>query len=136
MSMAHRGYKYALAAIVLLVAALLWWGIVWLDIPPVYRLARTHNPFLFYQGHVLIALAVLLAWFHRWAIHKLLWLCQKINRWASALMMMGVVIVDTSMHLLSIPHIEGWWLPMFGGSAFITGMGAWLNQWRKKPKDL
>lgn len=126
----------ALAAIALLVTLLIWWGLKWLDVPPIYRLARVSNPLFFYQGHMLIMLAVLLAWFHRWAAGALLWLCGEVRRWASALMMLGVVMIDGSMHLLSIPHMEGWWLPIFGGSALLTGMSAWLHQWRKKPQDL
>lgn len=134
--MNNRGYKISVGATALLVALLVWWGLKWLDVPPVYRLARVSNPLFFYQGHILITLAVLLAWFHRWAANALLWLCGEVRRWASALMMMGVVIIDGSMHLLSIPHMEGWWLPILGGSAFITGMSVWLHQWRKKPQDL
>lgn len=129
-------YRWASFAIALLVVLLIWWALKWLDMPPVYRLARVSNPLFFYQGPILIALAVAVAWFHCSTANALLWVCGEVRRWASALMVMGVVIIDGSMHLLSIPHMEGWWLPIFGGSAFITGMSAWLHQWRKKPQDL
>jgi hypothetical protein len=128
-------YHWALMSISAIILALVWWGIAWLDVPPIYRLARLNNPILLYQGHILIMLAVVLAWFHRWAANKLLWLAREIHRWVSALMLMAAIVIDSSMHLLSIPHMEGWWLPLLGGSAFMTGITAWFYQWRKKPAD-
>lgn len=125
--------RWALLSVAFLIAGLLWWGIAWLDVPPIYKL--THNTMLPYRGYTIIALAVSLAIFHRWAASKILWLGEKLHRWISALMMMGMVIIDGSMHLLSIPHMEGWWLPIFGGSVFITGVSAWLHQWRCKLSD-
>lgn len=80
-------------------------------------------------------LAILLAYFHRWAAEKLLWLGEKIHRWISTLLMMGMVGIEAFMHILSIPHLEGWWLPIFGGSAFITGITAWFHDLRSKSKD-
>ena len=131
-----RGYITALSAVALLDAILLWWGLELLFIPPIYKLARMHSPLLYYEGHILILLSVLLAWCRGWAAEKVMWLCKEIHRWASALMVLGALAIDGSMHLLGIPHIEGWWLPLLGSSAFITGMSAWLHGWRKKPKDL
>jgi hypothetical protein len=117
------------------IAALVWWGVTWLDVPPIYRLVRSHNALLFYQGHILIGLAVLLAWWRDWAAHQIVWLGEKLHRWTSALTMLGVVGVDASLHILSIPHIEGWWVPILGGSSVITGVLAYLSKWRHKPCD-
>lgn len=119
-----------------IVTALLWWGVTWLDVLPVYRLVRAHNALLFYQGYVIIGCAVLLAWFRDWAANRILWLGEKLHRWMSALAMLGVVWAEATMHILSIPHMEGWWMPILGGSSVFTGVLACLNKWRKKPSDL
>ena len=131
-----KSHLLAITTIGFLLIGLVVWGSELLFIPPVIKQARLHSTFWYYQGYLLIAVAILLLCFHRLAIKKIMWIYQEVHRWMSALMMMGVVMIDSSMHLLSIPHMEGWWLPIFGGSAFITGMSAWLHQWRKKPQDL
>jgi len=129
--MKTRGYKVALCAIAFMIVGLLWWGVTLLNLPPIYRLARMQNPILNYQSYAVIALALLLAVLHRPVARGILWLGQEIHRLASVAMMFGVVAMDGSMHLLNIPHMEGWWLPLFGGSAVISSLGAWLHQWRK-----
>lgn len=129
--MKTRGYKVALGLIALTASGLLWWGVTLLSMPPVYRLARMNNPMLHYQAYVLITLALLLGLFHRPAVKVLLWLSGEIHRLASIAMMFSVVVIDGSMHLFNIPHMEGWWLPLFGGSAVISSFGAWLHHSRK-----
>lgn len=116
--------RWALLCIALLIAGLLWWGIAWLDVPPIYRL--THNTMLLYRGYAIIALAVSLAIFHRWAAHKMLWLGEKLHRWISALAMLGIIWIEATMHLLSIPHMEGWWIALFSGS-MASGVAAWIR---------
>ena len=133
--MKTRGYKVALCVVVLMILGLLWWGVTLLNLPPVYRLARMNNPMLHYQGHALIAFAMLLALFYRPAVKSFLWLGREIHRLASVAMMFGVVIIDGSMHLFNIPHMEGWWLPLLGGSTLISSLGAWLHHWRKDCGD-
>ena len=133
--MKTRGYNIALCLIALTTAGLLWWGVTLLNQPQIYRLARMQNTILHYQAHTLIVLALLLALLHRPVARGILWLGQEIHRLASVAMMFGVVVMDGGMHLLNIPHMEGWWLPLFGGSALISSLGAWFHQWRKKPQS-
>ena len=120
--------KFMIACVI---AALLWWGFTWLDVPPVYRLVRAHNTIMFYQGYVIIGLAVALAWFRDWAAYKILWLAEKLHRWISALAMLAVVWAEGTMHILSIPHMEGWWVPILGGGSLFTSMATYLGKWRK-----
>ncbi len=122
----------SLCAVALLTAVLLWWGMQWLDMPPIYRLARAHSFLLRYQGHIIIASAVLLAWFRQRAALSLDWLAGKLHRWLSALILLSALWMDAAMHIFSIPHIEGWWLPLCGGSAFISGLAAFFPRLRKK----
>jgi hypothetical protein len=131
---AMRFHRHIIAPsiVALLVATLLWSGLAWLDIPPIYRLARGHYPFFFYQGHLLIVSAALLAWFHGAAAHGIVWIAQKLHRVASAVMVMGFLAIDGGMHLFSIPHIEGWWLPVVSGGAFLTALTAWVQRTRNK----
>jgi hypothetical protein len=39
---------------------------------------------------------------------------------------------EALMHVLSIPHLEGWWLPIVSGSTALTGMLAWFRKKRNK----
>ena len=127
-----RTYIYITAAIALLDGLLLWLGLQFMFIPPIFKMARIHSPFLYYQGHILIALAVLLAWFRDWAISRLIWCLQEMHRWISGLLMAGVIGIEGFLHLFNIPHMEGWWLSMLGGSAFFGATASWLHKWKKK----
>jgi hypothetical protein len=121
--------REALLCVAFLIAGLLWWGIAWLDVPPIYKL--TNNAMLLYRGYAIIALAVALAIFHRWAANKMLWLGEKIYRWTSALAMLGIIWIEATMHLLSIPHIEGWWITLIGSSGLISSSLFWLKRKRE-----
>jgi hypothetical protein len=116
--------RWALLSVILLIAGLLGLGIAWLDVPPIYKL--THNTLLLYRGNAIIALAISLAIFHRWAAYKMLWLGEKIHRWMSALAMLGIIWIEATMHLLSIPHMEGWWIALFSGG-MASGIAAWIK---------
>lgn len=128
--------KIARLIVATMTAGFLWWGIIWIDVPPVYRLARSHNMFLFYQGYILIVIAVLIAWFHHLVEAKLLWIAEKIHRFISVLIMLGVVWTEGAMHIFNIPHMEGWWISLLGGSTFITGFLAYISKWQKKSEKL
>jgi len=125
-------YRWALLLVALVAGILLWWGVEQLFIPPMYKLARMHNPFLYYEGYILIALSLTIACFHRWAARKLVWAAQEIHRWVSALLMVGVIGIDAMMHVFSIPHMEGWWLPLFGGSAAASVITGWLQRFKHR----
>ena len=105
----------------MLILSLVALSITWLDVPPIYRLTH-HNPFMLYRGYVVLGLVALLACFHRWAIAKMIWLSMQIHRWVSALVMLSVIGVDASMHVLNIPHMEGWWMPLIGSSGAISSL--------------
>lgn len=109
------------------VALLTWLGLKWFALPPIYRLAYTKSPLAPYYGHTLMILAIALAWFHQWAAHFLRWLGGTLHRLLSSLLVIGALGLDATMHLFSIPHLEGWWLPLLSGSA-IAGIGTWLHR--------
>ncbi len=118
---------WAVLLLILLVLCLVALGVMWLDVPPIYRIAH-HAPFMVYRGYVALGLAALLVCAHRWVIGKMMWLSAQIYRWVSALTMLGVVGIDATMHLLNVPHMEGWWLPLIGGSGLISSSLLWLKQ--------
>jgi hypothetical protein len=128
-------YHAAKCIIACIVAALCWWGVTLLNMPPVYRMVRAHNAILLYQGYVLLGSAVLLAWFHDLAAHKMVWLGARLHRWVAALVMVCVLWAEGTMHLINVPHLEGWWMPILG-SGVCTGVLAYLTKWWKKPCDL
>lgn len=127
-----RSYRLAVLAVALIIALLLWWGLELLFIPPIYKLARMPHPLLYYEGHIAIALAVLMAWFHSRLALGILWLCAALHRAASALLVAGAIGIDAGMHVFSIPHPEGWWISVLGGSAFASGLFSWLERLRRK----
>lgn len=122
-------HHWALLLLIALVLGFVAVGIVWLDVPPIYRLAH-NTPFILYRGYIALALAGVLACAHRWVINKILWLSVQIHRWLSALAMLSVVGIDATMHVLNIPHMEGWWIPLLGGSGLVSSSFLWLK--RKK----
>ena len=127
-----NSFKLPLAILIFMLSGLLAWrGLTILLLPPIYQLARTQNLLLHYEGHLLVALALVLVLSHRWAVAKILWISQEIHRWISALLMCGVIGIDAMMHVFNIPHMEGWWLPIFGGSAMTSVIAGWLRKLRK-----
>lgn len=106
-----------------LILCLLWLGVLWI-VPPVYRL--THSFVMLYRGYGAFGVAALLACFHRQAARGMIWISLQIHRWLSAMAMLGVLWVEAAMHMFNIPHMEGWWLPVVGGS-FISSTVAWIK---------
>ena len=122
----------ALAAIALLALILFLLGLRLLTAPRIMLIA---HPMFIYQGISFLFLAVFLAWFREWLSQKILWMCAKAHRLASALIMAAVVGSEGLMHTLNIPHLEGWWIPLMSGGA-AAAISAWLSKWRKyDPKN-
>ena len=117
---------------ILLAACIACRGIGVLLLPPIYQLARTQNFWLHYEGQFLLALAATLVVFQRWMIEKTLWVSQEIHRIASVLVMVWFIGIDAMMHVFNIPHIEGWWLPMVGGSAALSFVSGRLRRFRQR----
>jgi hypothetical protein len=124
--------SWALVLIALVDILLLYFGLQFLSAPKAYYLARRHNVFLQYQGQIMILAAVLLAWFHAYVEAKILWLVQEVYRLFSALLVVGVLGIEGLMHMLSIPHMEGWWVAAAGSSAVFGVIGSWFQKWKKK----
>ena len=129
-----RRYLLALTIIAIAVAELLFLGLQSLSAPKLFQLAYRLHPILTHQGPVLVVLAILLAWFHEWAARKLIWLFAELYRWISTAIMLGIMSVEAMMHIFSIPHLEGWWVPLLGGSAIITAVTAWFQ--KSKPNSV
>lgn len=123
--------RWALLCVAFFSASILWLGITSVYVPPLYTLTQ-HSTQL-YRGYTLIALAVAVGIFHRWLAYKILWLGQKLYRSMSALVMMGIVWIEASAHLLSIPHMEGWWIALFSGG-MASGIAAWIKTLSRRPK--
>lgn len=121
-------HTLALAIVALTIAGFLYLGLQILTAPKIFLLAR---PLFAYEAPVLVSLAVILAWFREWAARKLVWLFMEIHRLVSTLVMAAVIGAEGLMHFFSIPHAEGWWIPLLGGGVAATA-NAWLQRWRKK----
>ena len=113
-------------------AMLTYSGIKLLLLPPIYQFARSQSTWLYYEGYLFMGLAVVLVLCRRWLIEKLLWLSQEIHRIVSTLLMAGVIGMDVMMHIFSIPHMEGWWLPLFSGATVSAISGLVHKVWRTR----
>ena len=122
-------YICAKLAVALLLLAMLWWGLHLAFLPPIYRIAR---PDALVEGYVLLGLSLVLLLFFRSAVHRLLWMAQEMHRIVSALLVMAALGVDGLMHAFSIPHMEGWWLPLLGSGALASAIAGWLQKFRAR----
>ncbi|MFN5351847.1 MAG: hypothetical protein ACK5BE_04445 [Alphaproteobacteria bacterium] len=86
-----------------------------------------------YLGYLLVFLACLLVIFYRWLVNKIIWLSQEVYRLVSAIIMVLMVGIEGALHFFSIPHIEGWWIPMLGGG-LITTVVAYFHKLKSKIK--
>lgn len=119
----------AKSAVALLLLVMLWWGLHLAFLPPIYRIAR---PDALLEGYVLLGLSLVLAFFFRSAVERLIWLAQEMHRIISALLVMAALGIDGLMHAFSIPHMEGWWLPLLGSGALATAIVGWLKKFRER----
>lgn len=127
-----RAALFSKIAFVLVVLTLGWLAIEWLDLLPEHEVAgHAHEDASPYLGYLALVLIALLIAFRRVAIQKMQWALERAHRWASMLAMMGVVWIEAAMHLLNIPHMEGWWVPVLGGSSALSASMAWLRAKRK-----
>ena len=127
-----KSYIFALCLIALAVFGLFIWGLQLLTVPKIFLLVQRPYPLFQYQGPLLMGLAITLAWFREWAAEKLIWLCLEMHRMISGLVMAAVIGSEGFMHILNIPHVEGWWIPLLSGGTAVT-FGAWFQKWRKEP---
>ncbi len=122
-------YLCASLAFALLIVALIWWGLHLIFLPPIYQLAR---PEILYEGYVLLAAALLLLVFYRRLVKRFSWLMEELHRAVSALLVMTALSIDGLMHAFSIPHMEGWWLPLLGSGALASAISGWVYRLRRR----
>lgn len=84
------------------------------------------------RGEVLIVAAILLVVFCKPASHYLLWISQKIYRALAALLVFALIGADGLLHVFSIPHVEGWWLPLASSLIAASGVSAWVEKYKKR----
>ncbi len=95
---------------------------------PAITLFRVWPYYLLPPPEMVMALGVLVALFHKHAAHGLLWIAAKLHRIFSSLFLIMALGADGLLHVLSIPHMEGWWLSLLGSSALITALSVWVQK--------
>lgn len=95
---------------------------------PAIMLFRVWPYYLLPPPLVVMALGIIIALLHRYAALGLLWIAAKLHRIFSSLILILALGVDGLLHMLSIPHIEGWWLSLVGGSAIMTAFSVWCEK--------
>ena len=94
----------------------------------------SHWPYyLLPKGPLLLCLALATAWFRHHVTRTLMWLGLRLHRWLSALSLLLALGADGLLHVLYIPHAEGWWIPLVGGGAAASALGAWFKKEKKAP---
>jgi hypothetical protein len=83
------------------------------------------------RGEILILASFLLVLFCGQCANFILFVSRKLSHLLAFLLVFMLIGADGIFHMLSIPHIEGWWLPL--ASALLTGNG--IIQWLKKYKN-
>jgi hypothetical protein len=95
---------------------------------PAITLFRVWPYYLLPPPEVVMALGILIALFHKYAALGLLWIAAKLHRIFSSLILIVALGADGLLHVLSIPHMEGWWLSLLGSSALITALSVWVQK--------
>ena len=64
-------------------------------------------------------------------IRKFWWYSvDKVSYAWSAIIVSLALGADTLMHVLNVPHIEGWWIPVVSGSSAFAGLRVWFRRKR------
>ena len=80
----------------------------------------------------MLGAACVLLCFFRAATQRIVWLAQEMHRIVSTLLLMAALGIDGLMHAFSIPHLEGWWLPVLGSGALASAITGWLQKLRRR----
>lgn len=125
--------KNQFALIFTLVMALMVavFGLYMLTLPDITRF-RQWPYYILPRGEVIVAVAILLVVFCRKVSRHLLWIGHKIYRVIAALLIFALIGADGLLHVLSIPHMEGWWLPLASSLIAASGVSAWVGKNKKR----
>jgi hypothetical protein len=91
-------------------------------------LFRVWPYYLLPSPQVVMISSVLIVLLHKYAALGLLWIAAKLHRIFSSLLLIVALGADGLLHVLSIPHMEGWWLSLLGSSALITALSVWVQK--------
>ncbi len=68
-------------------------------------------------------------------IHRCITFCTGGIAYMVSFLSLGAALgAETLMHLLNIPHVEGWWIPIASGSTAVTGISSWFRTKYRKGK--
>jgi hypothetical protein len=95
---------------------------------PAITLFRVWPYYLLPPPEVVMVLGILVALFHKHAALGLLWIAAKLHRIFSSLFLIMALGADGLLHVLSIPHMEGWWLSLLGSSVLISALSVWVQK--------
>lgn len=125
-------HTWAKIAALVLAASLLAFGLYMSSLPPI-TLFRQWPYYLLPEPKIVMGLGVIIAILHHWAAQALLWIAAKLHRIFSSLFLLLALGADGLLHIFSIPHMEGWWLSLVGGSVVISAAyTAWLTKWKSR----
>lgn len=97
---------------------------------PAITLFRVWPYYLLPPPEVMMVMGIIVALFHKCASLGLLWIAAKLHRIFLSLILIFALGADGLLHVLSIPHIEGWWLSLLGSSALITALSVWVQKYK------
>lgn len=108
-----------------------WVAYLWLDVTRIESLAHADDLVFVYRGYAAMLIALVLVCFNRQIVNGAVWISERMYRWISMLTVLGVIWMEAAMHMLNIPHVEGWWMPIIGGGSALSASMAWRKIKRK-----
>lgn len=123
--------QIAILFTLLIASILMALGLYMLTLPDIV-LFRQWPYYILPRSEMLVTAAILLGVFCKPASHYLLWISHKIYRIVAALVVFALVGADGLLHLFSIPHVEGWWLPLASSLIAASGISAWVEKYKQR----
>ncbi len=123
--------QIALLVTLLVALILVGLGLYMLTLPDIVRF-RQWPYYVLPRGEAIVVIGGLLALLCEQAAIYLLWISHKIYRVIAALLVFALMGADGLLHVFSIPHVEGWWLPLASSLVAASGISAWVENYKKR----
>lgn len=124
-------HKIATCLTAILTVLLFVLGMQMLTLPAI-TLFKQFPYYILPKGPAVLVLALLAAWFRSHVTQAILWLGGKIHRWLTLLAALGIASSEGALHFFSIPHPEGWWIPLLGCGAIASVVEGLLHGHKHK----
>lgn len=124
--------RWANFAVYTLAALLCIAGLYTLHEPHTHEHAGWLETFEQIVAYAMLIGAALLIYFRQPAAENIRWFAARVHRWLSAIFLSALFGLESLLHVLGIPHMEGWWIPLLGSGALFSAIAIWFGKWKRK----